>query len=756
MQGTTTRKQNDGVQMNMLDSALSYTSQGFRVFPLIPNLKRPATSNGCLAATLDEAQVKAWWTKTKTANIGLATGDGILALDFDCKHGQPGLETLAELVKKGLPINTLNSTTPTGGKHYLYTLPEGLKFGNRASALPGLDIRGDSGYIVVAPSKTTANAEEKTVDGCYEWADPNAEILPAPEWLLALLQQQQESRGKKRNLHLVHSVEEGTAEHAEAPPCIEYLIKNGFPTGSRNNALLSLGVYAKMKFPDAWEQELEALNLRYLTPGTPQEVQVVIKNLKKTDYFYMCNTEPLMGVCDKVACRGKQYGVGQGQENLTDSGNAERLVRLYGNMFRYAPEFKKWLLWDGSRWVMDTPSGIKLLAKATVRSMMTEAQELPDDQRVRLIKHSLKSETKAAREAMISLAESEPGIPIRQSMLDKDRYLFNVVNGTLELKTGQLRPAEKTDYITKRAAVEYDPAATCPTWEAFLDRAMAGNKAMIAYIQKAVGYSLTGSTEEQCIFIPHGEGSNGKSKFLEVLEYILADYSTHCAADALMVKNSSGGASSEIARLRGARFVAAVETDEGKRLSEALIKELTGGDTIAARFLFAEFFEFIPAFKLWLACNHKPVIRGTDHAIWRRIKLIPFSVVIPDHEQDKKLPEKLQAESAGILAWAVRGCLLWQLEGLNEPPEVKVATMDYRKEMDVIGAWIDARCETARSIEGSASALYEDFKNWAETNKEYILGNLPFSKKLVERGFTKTQKAKGIYYKGLGLKESKY
>lgn len=440
------------------------------------------------------------------------------------------------------------------------------------------------------------------------------------------------------------------------------------------------------------------------------------------------------------------------QENFTDLGNAERLVRAYGHMIRYCPEFKKWLLWDGTRWVTDTPAGVKPLAYQTVRNMAIEAQELPDDRRTALIRHSLKSESKGALEAMISLAEAIPGVPVSQSHLDTNHDYLNAVNGTINLKTGLLRPHDPNDYITRRVSVEYNQFAKCPTWEKFINRIFDGNEETIKYVQKAVGYSLTGSTEEQCIFIPHGGGMNGKSKFLEAIEYILSDYASHCSADTLMVKHTQGGASSEIARLRGARFVAAVETDEGKRMSESLVKELTGGDTITARFLFSEHFEFIPTFKIWLACNHKPVIRGTDFAIWRRIKLIPFTVTIPKEEQDKKLGEKLRAEAAGILAWAVKGCMMWREEGLNDTAEIAEATAGYKLEMDSLGTWLDSMCVIVRGAESKASVLYENYKTWAEESGEYVQSMRGFGQKLGERGFQKINKNTGVHYIGLGLK----
>lgn len=444
-------------------------------------------------------------------------------------------------------------------------------------------------------------------------------------------------------------------------------------------------------------------------------------------------------------------GVSGHTDNFTDLGNAQRLVRLFGDRIRYVAEFKKWLFWDGHRWQLCGNAAIFALAIETIRSMVTEAQTVEDfPLREKIIKHSLASESAAKLKAMIDIAGKLPGVPIQQHLLDTDPFQLNVLNGTLDLKTGLLRDPCREDYNTKQAAVEFDPSAKCPTWERFLDRVMGGNKVLIRYIQKAVGYSLTGSTAQQCMYVCHGGGSNGKSVFIKAIESLLHDYSIHCPAATLMVKQE--GISNDVARLRGSRFVAAVETDEGKRLAESLIKELTGGDVITTRFLYGEFFEFTPCFKIWLACNHKPVIRGSDAAIWRRLKLIPFAVTIPQSEWDLLLSEKLAGEKSGILNWALDGCLAWQREGITDPEEVKGATADYRKEMDLLGSWIDECCICLASVDTRAGLLYDNYKEWCEDNGEYVASARMFGMKLSERGYTRTSKTAGAFYVGIALK----
>jgi P4 family phage/plasmid primase-like protien len=351
----------------------------------------------------------------------------------------------------------------------------------------------------------------------------------------------------------------------------------------------------------------------------------------------------------------------------TDLGNARRLVVEHGQNVHYCFQTNRWLIWrDARHWAEDTVGEIERIAKTTIQTMYSQAAELDDAERKSLAKWALKSESHRAITSMIALARSEHGVPVTTDQLDHNPWLLTVGNGTLDLRTGELRTSRREDLITKTASVDYDPSAQCPTWEAFLDRIMASNRGLIAFLQRAIGYSLTGSTRERVTFFLFGTGANGKSTLLETIGALLGDYAETTRAETLMVKTYDGGIPNDIAALRAARLVSTSETEEGKRLAEALVKAITGGDTLSARFMRGEFFKFKPAFKLWLATNHKPTIRGTDPAIWDRIRLVPFEVRIPDAEQDRELPAKLREELPGIMAWAVRGCLDWQRNGLGD------------------------------------------------------------------------------------------
>jgi putative DNA primase/helicase len=442
-------------------------------------------------------------------------------------------------------------------------------------------------------------------------------------------------------------------------------------------------------------------------------------------------------------------------EELSELGNAARFARQHGENVRWCIEFRKWLLWDRQRWIFAEAGEEMRHAKTTVLSIHGEAAQAETLKQAEAIaKHALRSQSRHAIEGMLSLTQKEPGIPISQCRLDSNPMLLGVSNGVIDLSSGAFRAPSRLDYITKRAHVEYDGRATCPRWVEFLQGIFGKDDALIAYIQRAAGYSLTGSTAEQCLFFLYGTGSNGKSTFLGTLKALLGDYAMQCAADSLMVKRGDGGsgANGDIARLRGARLVSAVEAEEGKRIAEAQIKQMTGGDTVTARFLYQEIFEYVPQFKLWLAANHKPTIRGNDLGIWRRIHLVPFTVTIGDDKKDKRLPEKLAAEGSGILNWALEGCAAWQrLGGLNPPAAVTGATEAYREEMDVFGAWIDECCLIERGAEYAAAALYAGYRSWSESEGIYPLSHVKFANKLKERGFEKARKIGGQMYRGLVL-----
>jgi putative DNA primase/helicase len=298
------------------------------------------------------------------------------------------------------------------------------------------------------------------------------------------------------------------------------------------------------------------------------------------------------------------------------------------------------------------------------------------------------------------------------------------------------------------SSIAYDESATCPLWISFLQKVTQDNGDLIKFLQKAVGYSLTGSIREQCFFLLHGTGENGKSTFIKTVGSLLSEYASATRIETLMVKRGDS-IPNDIARLAGLRFVSALESEGGKRLAESLVKQLTGGDTVVARFLHREFFEFEPTFKLWLGVNHKPKIVGTDWAIWRRVKMIPFETKITDDEKDLDFGEKLKGELRGILRWAMDGCALWLKDGLKAPEAVKSATQNYRNEMDAIGNFINECCDLDPDVEASKSELYKAYMEWAKGGGEWILSKNEFGTRMLERGFEEKRKNKKRFWAGI-------
>lgn len=424
-------------------------------------------------------------------------------------------------------------------------------------------------------------------------------------------------------------------------------------------------------------------------------------------------------------------------------GNAQRLLDQHHGDILYVHSWKRWLTWDGCHYRPDETGEVMRRAKQTVAAIYGEAAQQDDpEERKKLAAWAAQSESGHRLREMIELARSDAAAEPAQ--LDANRWYLTALNGTIDLRTGKLLPHSRRDLSTKLAPVAYVTGATCPTWLKFLDRVQGGDGELIGYLQRALGYSLTGETREQVLFFLYGSGANGKSTFLEVLRTLLGHYAQQADFSSFLERRGEGPRN-DIARLKGARLVTASEAGQGHRLAESLIKQVTGGDTITARFLYAESFEFRPQFKLWLAANHKPLIRGTDPAIWRRIRLIPFTVTIPENERDPELLQKLLTEVPGILQWAVQGALEWQRAGLGVPSAVRAATEVYRSEMDTLAAFLEESCEEGFSYRCETRALYRAYAAWCETNGERPDSQRTLSAKLKERGYepTRTNQARG-------------
>ena len=426
---------------------------------------------------------------------------------------------------------------------------------------------------------------------------------------------------------------------------------------------------------------------------------------------------------------------GANNPGLTDLGNAKRLVRGFGSDLRFVASWKRWLYFTGKRWEVDDTGRVMRLAEQSVATIFAEATATTDqDRAAKIFKHAVKSESSNALHAMVGLAAYEDGVSVKVGSLDRDPWKLNVSNGTIDLKTGQLLPHSRTDLMTKICPVEYDPNAECPTWDNFLHEILDGRLDLISFLYRYLGYSLTGLVSEQKLIFLYGTGANGKSTFLGTIQHMLGGYSKQAAPE-LLVASKSGRHPTEVADLLGSRLVVSAEIDRGRSLAEASIKQMTGGDVIKARYMKKDFFEFEPTHKLWLAANHKPIIKGNDEGIWRRVLLVPFEVSFPEEKQDKQLGNKLLAELPGILNRVVAGCLDWQRNGLNSPESVVSATREYREQLDQLKPFFDDVCEIEKKAVINPKTLYNSFLDWCEENHETPMKPRYFAMLLRERGF---------------------
>ncbi|PFY40876.1 DNA primase [Bacillus toyonensis] len=438
-----------------------------------------------------------------------------------------------------------------------------------------------------------------------------------------------------------------------------------------------------------------------------------------------------------------------------DTGNAKRFTDAYGEVIRYSYIRKNWYFYDGKIWLIDQQGMIKTIADKVIEKMKEEPVYVPEGEDEMEMKKALHKHLKSSRGSQKKtnmIKESEHLLPIQPHEFDNETDVFNVQNGYLDLRTGKLHEHDKTKFFTKVSSVEYTDKMDCPLWMEFLHQIFDGDQALIEYMQRAVGYSLSGSTEEQMMFILHGNGRNGKSVFLDVITEIFGSYATNIQPQTIMVKQQSSGANSDIARLDGARLVTTTEPNEGVRLDEGLVKQLTGGDKVTARFLYENEFDFMPQFKLWMATNHKPIIRGTDDGIWRRLAIVPFTVQIPKEKVDKQLKHKLRRELKAILNWAVEGYIKWRKDSLQEPQIIQEQREEYRTEMDSIEAFIEECCKRNPQGKVQAKTLYHIYRDWASENGQYMMSNTKFGREMGKK-FHK-YKSNGVnHYNGIELLE---
>jgi putative DNA primase/helicase len=446
---------------------------------------------------------------------------------------------------------------------------------------------------------------------------------------------------------------------------------------------------------------------------------------------------------------------------FTDSFNADYFCQCHGNDIIYVTERKSWFWWTGKRWEHDKTDRVRRLALRFVQTelrqkLLDAADEADDKNKSAYHSHLKASQNRTRIDAFLSLASTKRAVSVTQ--LDQPAWAFNVANGTIDLRSGELQPHDRRDLLTKLSDVVYDPAATCPTWDAVIQRVMRRPDGTIReeveqYFQACVGYNMTPEVTEQCLFILHGGGENGKTTVLETIKGVMGDYGIVAAQSLLMREFGQRSNGEDEATLFGVRMALCSETTEGQHFDEAKLKRLTGARTIRARLLYENSFEFPATFKIWLDCNHLPSITGSDHGIWRRLKRIPFEARILSHEKDRDILKKLDTERSGILNWMLAGLKLWREKGLVEPQEIADAIKEYRSDSDIIGRFIDDTLVYNDAGRVTKDALYVVYKRWCEDNGHRPHSKLSLGKKLKDKNIAEIKSGSVRYWIGIEFNE---
>ena len=684
----------------MMDEALRLAELGYRVFPLKPGTKFPITAHGVKDATADVERVAEWWSKFPDAGIGLCAA-GMLIVDID------GIDN----EYPNSPEKSLDAPcvmTPRGGRHYYFKLPTSRKWKNSVGLLaPRVDVRTSGGYVVAPPSEFDGG-------GVWQWAVPidvpPEELPEPPAWLIAELDA------------LEVAPREKNAAGKQVPTRV--------PEGGRNAALTSAA--GTMRYRGMSEAEIEAaLRIfnrdRCIPPVDDSELLAIVKSVARY--------EPTSPIVREAAVATRPTRLPGELKDCTDAGNAARFREHYADDLLYCAEQGKWYQWDGTRWIADNGGRVMRAALDVTMAMKEEARKLEeiavrqgDEEKQKIAKEmdswARKSRSESRLNAMINVAAAE--MEVGTDQFDANQWLLNVRNGILNLKTGELSPHDRARMMTKIAGTDYDAAADCPKWTAFLARIFDGNTDVINFLQTSLGMMLTGDITEQYLQIWYGGGQNGKSTLVDTIKAVMGDYAGDSPPSLLTVRGQNEHPT-ELATLLGRRVVFASETEAGEKLKIALVKRLTGDSEITARYMRQDYFTFRRTHKMILMTNNKPSVRETTRAVWRRLRLVPFNVRISEKEKDSRLLGKLLDEMPGILSWCMAGCLNWQKSGLGFPEAVMSATRDYEADQDPLKVFLAECCELGSSCYCTRMELYNSYRRWCETTKEdWPMGKIHF------------------------------
>jgi putative DNA primase/helicase len=705
-------------------------SCGWKLFPIEARTKHGALVKWGTEATSDITRLEEWAARWPGCNWGVATGQksGIFAIDLDGAQGH------VWATETNLPSDTLiTATGREGGFQVIYQQPLGITTKTSAGVAPGVDVRGDGGMIVLPPSIHPNGTQYQFV----KWVQPSA----APDWLVGLVtktEQPSTPAPSQEPCQPATEAEKAYGANIMKKACAEFAaIIPG--QGKRNAGAVKLAYTIAGVVAAGWlEHDVAQAAIAEVTALYRSQDSSGVKTLNSGWSDGLEKPLPPLPI-DAVAEEVRQSGFTiNGQTGFTPAplptnkmADAMEYHQFaletgfhleYGENLRYTPDWNKWHRWNGQRWQTCEVTRIYDMARKICKKASIETPQ-----------SAAKYSTAASVAAIEVLARANPRHAATVTQWDENRLLLNTQGGCLDLEHQRYRASQREDYCTKLTAVAVKDGRPA-LWLQFLARCTNNDYQFVNYLQRACGYFLTGSTEEHAMFFVYGTGGNGKSVFLNTIAGILGDYAK-AAAMSTFIASKSDQHPTDLAALMGARLVIASEVDQGRSWDEAKVKALTGGDRITARFMRQDFFEFQPQFKLLIAGNHKPALRGVDEAWYRRLHILPFTQTIPASERDPELLEKLKAEWPVILGWMVRGYDAWRMEGLSQPEVVKAETKAYLAAQDSFGQWLEEKCDVGVTNFARTNELFESWEYWSEDRNEFKGQIKLFCEKLESRGF---------------------
>ena len=740
---------------SMKEWAVYYAELGLAVFPLAYRNKVPAIEGGCKAATTEKSKIERWWNQNPRYNIGIATGNKsnglvVIDLDVDKNKGIDGYEVLRDWQNKhGELPETWQSITGRGGYHYFYK--DTITHSNKVGLYEGVDIRGEGGYIVAPPS---VHPNGNT----YEWEQE------PKEYEIAQVDD------------IVNDFFKGEKQRIDSEHKTNFKVPELIPEGKRVDTIVRLIASLRTKGldDDAIKAAVRVENEKRCNPPLKEkELEKAVFPALKRDWqvnspyynnFNAMNENDNKYVNEVLKKLNELNAVERFPMN--DRGSADLFATIFKNVSRYNPTKKDWMYYDKTRWTADTEGmrakrNAKMLADVLVRYSVTAS--LPDDKRQSYIKYAAGMMNYRNRNVMITDAKDLNFF--ENTELDKDDFLINCRNCVLDLSEDQPKVLEHNAdlLLSKICNASYNPAATCTLWEKTVNEIMQGDTAKIKYLQKMSGRFLTGDTSEEEFYIFFGATTrNGKSTITEILLYLLGDYATTISPESLAIKanKDSRTASPDIAKLAGTRLVVASEPPRRMLFDSSLVKTLTGRDTVSARFLHENEFQFKPKFKLILNSNYLPVISDKTVFSSNRVKVVPFERHFTEKEQNKHLKEQLQQEIDGILNWCIQGLSLYRKEGLEPPTAVQIATHEYSEDSDKIGKFI-SECLEKSDENLAAKDVYEKYSQWCNDCGLGVDGRTSFyeelkTKNLLSKTGTVTGKTVKNVIKGYSFAEETF